>query len=63
MTSLILQYRANSGMCSHRSFGPSNQTQFNGGWVYTSDVALHEWLLRGVVALQRAAEVREPLGG
>ena len=46
MTSLILQYRANSGMCSHRSFGPSNQTQFNGGWVYTSDVALHEWLLR-----------------
>ena len=46
MTSLILQYRANSGMCSHRSFGPSNQTQFNGGWVYTSDVAVHEWLLR-----------------
>ena len=38
MTSLILQYRANGGMCSHRHFGPSNQTQFNGGWVYTSDV-------------------------
>ena len=62
-------------MCAHRKFGPSNETQFNGGWVrtpsngysiptltptltlapaltvdrdqvYTSDVALHEWLLR-----------------
>ena len=38
MTSLILQYRANGGMCAHRNFGPSNETQFNGGWVYTSDV-------------------------
>ena len=46
MTTLILQYRANGGMCSHRKFDSGNRTQFNGGWVYTSDVALHEWLLR-----------------
>ena len=46
MTTLILQYRNNPGMCSHRKFEPDNETSFNGGWVYTSDVALHEWLLR-----------------
>ena len=38
MTTLILQYRANGGMCAHRAFDSSNQTKFNGGWVYTSDV-------------------------
>ena len=45
-TSLILQYRAQGGMCTHRVFDERNQTRFAGGYAYTIETALHEWLLR-----------------
>lgn len=44
-TSLILQYRAYRGYCVHRYFRDDNRTEFNDGYAYTIETALHEWLL------------------
>ena len=43
-TSLILQYRAGRNVCTPRAFTFSNTTDWNGGYAYTVDVALHEVL-------------------
>ena len=44
-TSLILQYRAYRGYCAHRVFDPLNRSEFNGGYAYQIETALHEWML------------------
>lgn len=45
-TSLILQYRAQAYMCTHRVFSDMNETKFPTGYAYTIETAVHEWLLR-----------------
>ena len=44
-TSLILQYRAYQGYCVHRTFNPTNGTEFNDNYAYTIETAMHEWML------------------